>query len=90
MTELVKVARLEGRPGHVLHVVFTSGEEGEADFSWVADSDWPMVQPLKDEAFFRKVFVSFGVPTWPNGFDVDAINLHREMKEKGLLRGSAA
>jgi RNA polymerase primary sigma factor len=34
--------------------------------------------------------LSNGVPTWPNGFDVDAINLHREMAEQGRLRKTAA
>jgi hypothetical protein len=49
-----------------------------------------MVGPLADEAFFSRVFLSNGVPTWPNGFDVDAINLHREMAEQGRLRKTAA
>lgn len=90
MIEIVKVARLEARSDHVLHVVFTNGDEGEADFSWILERDWPVVQPLKDPEFFQKVFISFGVPTWPNGFDVDAINLHRELQEQGRLRRSAA
>ena len=38
-----------------------------------------MVEPLRDPAMFRRAFLSFGVPTWPNGFDLDAINLHTEM-----------
>ena len=35
-----------------------------------------MVEPLRDPAMFGRAFVSFGVPSWPNGFDLDAINLH--------------
>ncbi len=27
---------------------------------------------------------------WPNGFDLDSIALHMEMKEKGLLHRTAA
>jgi hypothetical protein len=45
---------------------------------------------LRDPELFRRVFISFGVPTWLNGFDVDAINLHRQMKEHGRLQQSAA
>ena len=40
-----------------------------------------MVEPLRDSAFFARVFVQFGVPAWPNGFDLDAIALYREMAE---------
>jgi len=88
--ELVKVLRVEARPGHILHVVFTNGDEGDADFSWILQSDWPVVEPLKQPEFFRQAFVSFGVPAWPNGFDVDAIKLHRDMHEQGRLRKPAA
>ena len=90
MIELIKVAHVEARPGHMLYVVFTNGEEGEADFSWILESDWPVVEPLKDPEFFDKAFVSFGVPAWPNGFDVDAIKLHGDMREQGRLRKPAA
>jgi hypothetical protein len=34
----------------------------------------PMIEPLRDPAFFQRVFVEDGVPTWPNGFDPDPIN----------------
>ena len=34
-----------------------------------------MVEPLKDPAFSGRVYVSFGIPTWPNGFELDAIAL---------------
>jgi hypothetical protein len=50
----------------------------------------PMVEPLRDPSFFKSVFVSFGVPSWPNGFEVDAIALHMELEKAGLLIGSVA
>ena len=39
-----------------------------------------------------RVWVAFsdGILTWPNGFDLDSIALHMEMKERGLLRRTAA
>jgi hypothetical protein len=49
-----------------------------------------MVEPLREPAMFRRAFLSFGAPAWPNGFDLDPINLHTEMEERGLLRRSAA
>ena len=50
----------------------------------------PAVEPLRDPSFFKRVFISFGVPSWPNGFEVDAIALHMELEKSGLLIGSAA
>ena len=49
-----------------------------------------MVEPLRDAALFQRVFVECGVPAWPNGFDLDAIALYREMDEAGLLTAKAA
>jgi hypothetical protein len=31
-----------------------------------------------------------GVLAWPNGFDIDSIQLHREMKAAGELRRDTA
>jgi hypothetical protein len=45
---------------------------------------------LRDQVVFDKVFISFGVPSWPNGFDVDAINLQMEIREQGGLGHAAA
>jgi hypothetical protein len=45
-----------------------------------------MVRPLRDQAFFERVFVQEGVPLWPNGFDMDATNLYIRMREAGTLR----
>ena len=47
-----------------------------------------MLEPLKEPAYFQRVFVEDGVLTWPNGYDWDPIALHDEMKEAGELRRS--
>ena len=49
-----------------------------------------MVEPLRDPGFFARVFVEMDVPTWPNGFDLDAIKLHMDMATAGELRRGAA
>jgi hypothetical protein len=90
MFELVKVLEVRAENNHCLWLHFTDGSIGVRDFSDILAEGGPMVEPLRDLAEFEKVFVSFGVPTWPNGFDVDAIELHREMKELGLLSKVAA
>jgi hypothetical protein len=49
-----------------------------------------MVEPLQAISFFDRVFISNGVLTWPNGYDLDAIQLHIEMKNAGELTKAAA
>ena len=90
MFELIDVVRVEPRGGYRLALAFSDGTEGERDFSELVSEGGEMVEPLRDPAFFARVFLDDGIPTWPNGFDLDAIALHMDMKERGLLRRSAA
>ncbi len=90
MFELIDVVRVEPRGGYRLAVAFSDGSEGERDFADLIAEGGEMVEPLRDVAFFARVFLDDGVPTWPNGFDLDSIALHQEMKAAGLLRAPAA
>jgi hypothetical protein len=88
--ELVDVVWVRPLGGYVLLIRFSDGYEGERDFSPMVDDVGPMVEPLRDPSFFAKVFIDDGVLAWPNGFDLDSIALHDEMRAAGMLRKSAA
>lgn len=77
---------------HRLEIEFSNERIGERDFSFIKSESGPMLEPLKDAAYFARVFIEDGVLTWPNGYDWDPIALHDEMKEAGELRrvGDAA
>jgi Protein of unknown function (DUF2442) len=87
---MVKVVELNPLEGHRLWVRFSDGTEGIRDYTDLLAKGGPVIEPLRDQALFNKVFISFGVPSWPNGFDVDAINLQMELRERGLLSHAAA
>ena len=90
MIKIVKVTELKPLDDVRLWVRFSDGTEGIRDYSDMLAEGGPMVEPLRDPSFFKSVFVSFGVPSWPNGFEVDAIALHMELEKAGLLIGSVA
>ena len=75
---------------HKLEIEFSDGTIGVRDFTDVAEKTGPMAKPLKDAAYFQRVFIEDGALTWPNGYDWDPIALHDEMKQAGLLRRSQA
>jgi hypothetical protein len=87
---MVDVVKVKALPGHRLWLAFSDGSEGVADLSADIGSGGEMVEALRDEAEFERVFAEDGVPTWPNGFDVDAITLYLELKDAGLLKRSDA
>jgi hypothetical protein len=90
MIDIVKVLKVEKLGGYRLRLHFSDGTSGERDFSDIVAEGGPMVEPLRDTAFFSRVFVELGSLTWPNHFDLDSIALHDEMRDSGLLRSSAA
>jgi len=86
MIEYVEVTRVTALDDHRIRLEFSNGLAGVRDLTDVLTEGGEMVEPLRDPAFFKKVCVSCGVPTWPNGFDLDAINLHMELEKAGELR----
>jgi len=75
---------------HKLEIEFSDGRVGVRDLSSVKEKTGAMAAPLKDPAYFARVFVEDGALTWPNGYDWDPIALHDGMKNAGELRRVAA
>ena len=82
---LIKVAAIQTLPGKRLSLTFSDGAHGIADVSSLIDRGGSMVTPLQDEAFFARVFLEAGAPTWPNGFDLAPWALHADLKAAGVL-----
>jgi hypothetical protein len=87
---LTKVTSLEKLGGFRLRARFSDGSAGVHDFAALVDDPGPMLEPLRDEAYFARVFLEFGAPTWPNGFDIAPEWLRREMAAAGELTRVAA
>lgn len=87
LTDVVSVKCLGG---YKLRIGFSDGSVGVHDFSATAARDGEMVRPLKDPTFFARVFIELGALTWPNGFDLDPINLYMRMRDAGELTNAAA
>ena len=82
---MIDVISVKPVGGAKLRVAFSDGSAGVHDFSSTVARDGEMVRPLKEPAFFARVFVELGALTWPNGFDLDPIALHDRMLAAGEL-----
>jgi hypothetical protein len=87
---LTKVTSLQKLGGFRLRVRFNDGSGGVHDFTAMTNEPGSMLTPLRDEAYFNRVFLEFGAPTWPNGFDIAPEWLRREMANAGELSRVAA
>ena len=86
---MIKVRKIEKLGGYRLRFRFSDDTLGEYDFSRLVSETGPMVEPLRDPEYFARVFLEFGAPTWPNGFDLSPEWLHRELADAGALTRAA-
>ena len=87
---MIKVEKIKRLGDYRLRLRFSDGSSGDHDFSAMVAETGPMLEPLRDPAYFARVFLEFGAPTWPNGFDVAPEWLRREMEAAGGLTRDAA
>jgi Protein of unknown function (DUF2442) len=87
---LVDVLKLRVLEGVKLLLTFSDGSEGIRDLSDILAAGGPMAEPLRAPDYFARAFVESGAPTWPNGFDLDPINLYLELRDAGALARHAA
>ncbi|CAN5397000.1 DUF2442 domain-containing protein [soil metagenome] len=83
--KMVDARRVKALDDYRLEIVFDDDTMGVVDLSDFVQLG-PVTEPLRDPAFFARAFVEMGVPTWPNGCDIDPINAWMELKAAGELR----
>jgi hypothetical protein len=87
---LTEVTKIESLGDFRLRIQFSDGTGGEHDFSALVQKPGPMCEPLRNPAYFANVYLDFGAPTWPNGYDMAPEWLRREMAPAGELHRLAA
>ncbi len=87
---LTKVIRIDKLGDFRLRIHFSDGTAGEHDFSALINRGGEMREPLRDPAYFQRVFLDFGALTWPNGYDMAPDWLQMELQAAGELRRDAA
>ena len=75
---MFKVVHVETRQAGKIFVRLADGVAGEVDLNRRLTG--PMFEPLRDPAFFGRVFIDeFGVVSWPNGADLAPDALHDDL-----------
>ncbi len=87
---LTKVVKIDRLGGYRLRFHFSDRAVGEHDFTQLIASGGPMSEPLRDPIYFARVFLEFGAPTWPNGYDMAPEWVRRELEAAGELKKSVA
>ena len=87
---MIKVTKLEPLDNFGLRLQFSDGTSGVLDCRAIVAEDGPMVEPLRDPEFFARAFITFGAPTWPNGYDMAPWTVRAELEATGALEPASA
>lgn len=81
----LKVTAIRASVPFKLAVTFSDGTHGAFNAAPMLAERGEGTEPLRDRAFFGKVGLANGTPTWPNHFDISPQWLQEEMERRGEL-----
>jgi len=81
----LKITALRAAVPFRLAVTFSDGTHGVFNAAPMLGERGEGTEPLRDRAYFAKVRLANGVPTWPNHFDISPLWLQEEMDKNGEL-----
>ena len=73
MIKLIK-ARYQGE--FQVSLSFSDGKEGVFDGRELLKRNGPLLEPLRDETYFKRMFIDAGALSWPNGLELSPAWLH--------------
>jgi Protein of unknown function (DUF2442) len=79
--EIRKIRKIEPTSDFELICTFDNGLVKQYDVKPLFMKSGPILEPLRKAAYFKRVFLEMGAPTWPNGFDICADLIYMEAIE---------
>ncbi len=59
---------------------FSDGKEGIFDGRELLKRSGPLLEPLRDETYFKRVFIDAGALSWPNGLELSPARLYESCR----------
>lgn len=87
---LNKIVAIKSIRPYTLRVQFSDGATGSHDFTPMVEEGGPMLDEMRNPDYFARVFLRFGAPTWPNGFDMCPDWVRMELERAGTLNSEHA
>ena len=71
----MKIIAARCETGFTIRLTFSDGAEGIFDGCELLKKRGPLLDALRDEAFFRHAFIDTGALCWPNGLELSPARL---------------
>lgn len=66
-------------------VQFADGKDGVFDGKKLLDRTGPLLEPLRQEDYFQRMFVDAGGLCWPNGLELSPAFVHEHAVELAVV-----
>lgn len=73
---MIKLTEARYQGEFLVALRFSDGKEGIFDGRELLKRSGPLLEPLRDETFFKRVFIDAGALSWPNGLELSPARLH--------------
>jgi hypothetical protein len=87
---MIKLVQLKPEGTATLWLTFSDGSSARWSAADLIARDTVMTRPLADPDYFARAFIESGQLAWPNGFELSAASLHRQLDERSALLRPAA
>lgn len=77
---MIKVLAAHSTGNFKVTLEFSDGTVGEFDGRALIQRSGPLLEPLRDEAYFRRCFVDGGALCWPNGLELSPSRLRENVR----------
>ena len=74
---MIKVIEARYRGDFQVSLTFSDGAEGLLNGRALLQRAGPLIEALRDESFFRRVFIDAGAVCWPNGLELSPTKLRQ-------------
>ncbi|MBZ0097261.1 MAG: DUF2442 domain-containing protein [Sulfuricella sp.] len=73
---MIKLTKARYQGDFQVALSFSDGKEGIFDGRGLLQRSGPLLEPLREEAYFRRFFIDAGALCWPNGLELSPARLH--------------
>ena len=78
MKMIRKIIDVKAMDNFTLECEMENGEIYRYDMSFILTDNAPMIEPLKNIDFFKRVWLEYGALEWPNGFGIHGKTIVRD------------
>jgi hypothetical protein len=81
---MIKVLEARYLGNYQVELVFSDGKEGVFDGAALLLRTGRLVFPLRDESYFKRLYIDAGALCWPNGLELAPSRLYENCKATAL------